>query len=103
MRTGTTCPNGTSLSAGISIKRRIVLVWSSIETLFTIDGKLPWRISVDRRKRPYRHLRRGPIPFQRNSSRCSGGKARIETQLPPRDCSAQALLRPHKDGLLHTN
>jgi hypothetical protein len=25
------------------------------------------------------------------------------TQLPPRDGSAQALLRPHKDGLLHSN
>jgi hypothetical protein len=31
------------------------------------------------------------------------GFYRLASQLPPRDGSAQALLRPHKDGLLHSN
>ena len=31
------------------------------------------------------------------------GFYKLASQLPPRDCSAQALLRPHNDGLLHSN
>jgi hypothetical protein len=30
-------------------------------------------------------------------------RAREPSQLLPRDCSAQALLRPHNDGSLHSN